>query len=131
LVQGCGAKTTGTLNLPELPELVASFICFFSINNYIINTLKIDMNTETLDTSGTLFESVSYQSTESLEKFMDSISLEHAMHLIKVSLEYSHSKGLFTMNETEILNRSLRLINKNLNSVDESTIPKSDSVENN
>ena len=89
------------------------------------------MNTETLDTSGTLFESVSYQSTESLEKFMDSISLEHAMHLIKVSLEYSHSKGLFTMNETEILNRSLRLINKKLNSLDESSIPKSDSVENN
>lgn len=89
------------------------------------------MNTESLDTSGSLFETINYQTTESLEKFMDSISVEQAMYLIKVSLEYSHSKGLFTMNETEILNKSLRLINKKFNSPDESTIEKSDPVKDN
>lgn len=89
------------------------------------------MDTESLDTSGSLFETINYQTLESLEKFMDSISTEQAMYLIKVSLEYSHSKGLFTMNETEILNKSLRIINKKFNSQNESEVQKSDTIEDN
>ena len=89
------------------------------------------MDTESLDTSGSLFETINYQTLESLEKFMDSISTKQAMYLIKVSLEYSHSKGLFTMNETEILNKSLRVINKKFNSQNESEVQKSDTIEDN
>jgi hypothetical protein len=40
------------------------------------------------------------------------------MYLIRVAIEFSHSKGMFNMNETELLNKSLRVINKTIFSDD-------------
>lgn len=79
------------------------------------------MNINLDNNENQLFGSLSYQSAESLEKFMDSISLDQSIYLVKLALEFSHSRGIFNMNEAEILNKSLRIIDKNFLSDDEST----------
>jgi hypothetical protein len=76
------------------------------------------MTTNNEDTSGMLFDTINYQSDSSLEKFRDSINIEQALYLIRVAIEFSHSKGMFNMNETELLNKSLRIINKTIYSDD-------------
>lgn len=78
----------------------------------------MDINLD--NTENQLFGSISYQSTESLEKFMESISPEQSIYLVRMALEFSHARGIFNMNETEILNKSLRILNKTLFEDDES-----------
>ena len=76
------------------------------------------MTTNNEDTSGMLFDTINYQSDVNLEKFRDSINVEQSLYLIRVAIEFSHSKGMFNMNETELLNKSLRIINKTIFSDD-------------
>lgn len=80
------------------------------------------MNIDSDNTGNQLFGSISYQSDESLEKFMDSISESQAIYVIKLALEFSHHRGIFTMNETEILNKSIRILSKKFFDNDESKV---------
>jgi hypothetical protein len=70
------------------------------------------------DSSGVLFNTINYQSEVSLEKFRESINVEQALYLVRTAIEFSHSKGMFNMNETELLNKSLRIIDKTIFSDD-------------
>lgn len=80
------------------------------------------MDIDTDNTDNQLFGTISYQSDESLEKFIDSISEIQAIYLIKLALEFSHHRGIFNMNETEVLNKSIRVLNKKLLENDESRV---------
>lgn len=61
---------------------------------------------------GTLFESVNYYSDEDLIKFIDTIKEPQAFYIINQALNMAFRRGLFTMQETEILSKSLRILNK-------------------
>lgn len=70
------------------------------------------MNIDMDNAHSQLFGTISYQTEESLERFMDSISKEQAIYLVKIAIEFSHHRGVFNMNEAEVLNKSLRILNK-------------------
>ncbi len=80
---------------------------------------------------GFLFESVPYYSNESIELMIDKLSIKEATYLLSQSIIYAHSKNVFSLTESEILSKSLRILNKEIYSYDDITGEKSDNVENN
>jgi len=60
---------------------------------------------------GTLFNTINYYSTEDLVKFLESMSTQQAMYVLNQAITSSYEKGIYTMQEVEVLSKSLRLIN--------------------
>lgn len=60
---------------------------------------------------GYLFQSIGYNSPIDLRNMIDSLTAEQSLIFITKSLEYAHSKGVFTMIETEIISKSLSKFN--------------------
>jgi hypothetical protein len=60
---------------------------------------------------GFLFQSIAYNSQEDVEKFVEGLTLSQSFYVINQSLELAHSKGIFTLQESEILSKALRIFN--------------------
>lgn len=71
------------------------------------NIEKINEKKEVL---GTLFESINYTSQEQLDIFLDNMTTEQAIFCIKESLNYCFAKGLFDLQESEAVSKSLRVL---------------------
>lgn len=66
---------------------------------------------------GYLFENIGYKSKDDVDKFVESLDLVQSLYSISQALEMANSKGLFSIQECEIISKSLRIINnKCLNS---------------
>ena len=61
-----------------------------------------------------LFESIRYQSPEDVEKFIESIDAAQSFYVITKALEMAYSKGVYSLQESEILSKSIRILTKNL-----------------
>ena len=61
-----------------------------------------------------LFESIKYQSHEDVEKFIESIDTAQSFYVITKALEMAYSKGVYSLQESEILSKSIRILTKNL-----------------
>ena len=61
-----------------------------------------------------LFESIRYQSPEDVEKFIESIDAAQSFYFITKALEMAYSKGAYSLQESEILSKSIRILTKNL-----------------
>ena len=59
---------------------------------------------------GNLFESIHYTSQEQLNVFLDNMTEEQAIYCIKESLNYCFVKGLFDLQESEAVSKSLRVL---------------------
>ena len=59
---------------------------------------------------GNLFESIHYTSQEQLNLFLDNMTEEQAIYCIKESLNYCFVKGLFDLQESEAVSKSLRVL---------------------
>jgi hypothetical protein len=80
---------------------------------------------------GFLFESIPYYSNESIELMIDKLSIRESTYMITQALNFAYSKNIFSLTESEILSKSLRILNKEIYSYDDTTGKKSDNVENN
>ena len=72
------------------------------------------MNDNQKDMVGYLFGIVGYKSDKQLRDLIDNLSLEQSLFFVNKCLEYSYSKGIFTMTETELISKSLSILNQNL-----------------
>lgn len=72
------------------------------------------MNNSENEIKGYLFESFGYKSDKDLRNLIEGLTKEQAIIFINKSLEYCHSKGLFSMFETELISKSLSLINSDI-----------------
>ena len=61
-----------------------------------------------------LFESIRYQSPEDVEKFIESIDAAQSFYVITKALEMAYSRGVYSLQESEILSKSIRILTKNL-----------------
>ena len=61
-----------------------------------------------------LFESIKYQSPEDVEKFIESIDTAQSFYVITKALEMAYAKGAYSLQESEILSKSIRILTKNL-----------------
>ena len=61
---------------------------------------------------GLLFNSIYVYSSEQLNEFIDNLNEEQSHTIMKLACEKSLFSGIFTLEETEILLKSLRKTNK-------------------
>jgi len=61
-----------------------------------------------------LFDSIKYESEESFEQFANNITVEQSIYLISTAIQMSHKHGIFSLHESEVLSKSLRVLNKNI-----------------
>ena len=78
--------------------------------------MKNTKNTEeilkkTQEIIGSLFDTIHYTSNEQLNSFIDGMNEEQAMYCLKQALIACHVRGSFTMEETEAVSKSLRILN--------------------
>ncbi len=67
---------------------------------------------------GFLFERMAYYSDESIEGLIQSLDKKSIYFVLSQILEYSHSKNIYTLVESEIVSKCLRILNKEINNYD-------------
>ena len=60
---------------------------------------------------GFLFDSVAYYTPNDINSLCDDMTLEQAYFMIIKSLEFAHVQKIFSMQETELISKSLRILN--------------------
>jgi hypothetical protein len=68
---------------------------------------------------GLLFDSVGYNKPEDVDRLIDEMTIEQSFYLLTQSLHYVHNTRLFTMQETEVVSKALRVLHKKISSNDE------------
>lgn len=71
---------------------------------------------------GLLFDSVGYNSPEDVDRLIDEMTFEQSFYLLTQSLHYVHNSRLFTMQETELVSKALRILHKRMTGNDNSEI---------
>jgi hypothetical protein len=74
------------------------------------NTDNNEKITEKKEVIGNLFESLHYTSQEQLNLFLDDMTEDQAIYCIRESLNYAFVKGLFDLQESEAVSKSLRIL---------------------
>jgi hypothetical protein len=57
---------------------------------------------------GLLFNSVAYYQPEDIQLLVDNLSYEQSLFMISQALEYAHKNGLYSLQESELISKSLR-----------------------
>lgn len=58
--------------------------------------------------STTLLSSISYTNPEDYEKFLENLSPEHAVIVLIAAANHCQARGLFTLDESELIAKSIR-----------------------
>jgi len=61
---------------------------------------------------GYLFESIAIYDMNSVEMFVDNLNTQQATYVIMQALEMANKKGIYSLRESEILSKSLRILEK-------------------
>jgi hypothetical protein len=80
---------------------------------------------------GFLFDSIAFYSEESVENMIDNLDKKTTYYILTQALSYAHTKNLFTLTESEIISKCLRILNKEIYSYDDSSREESNSIEDN
>lgn len=68
---------------------------------------------------GLLFDSLAYYTPNDINTLCDDMSLEQAYFMMIKALEFAHKQRIFNLQETELVSKSLRLLNNHFTSDDE------------
>lgn len=60
-----------------------------------------------------LFDKIGINNSQEFETFIEELNEDQALYIIYSAIEKSHSMGVFNLSESELLSKSLRMINKN------------------
>ena len=74
------------------------------------NTEINEKITEKNEIIGNLFDSLHYTSQEQLNAFLDNMTEDQAIYCIREALGYCYIKGMFDLQESEAVSKSLRLV---------------------
>lgn len=64
---------------------------------------------------GLLFDSVAYYTPNDITTLCDDMTLEQAYYMMIKALEFAHKARIFTLQETELVSKSLRVMNHHFN----------------
>lgn len=59
---------------------------------------------------GILFNSVEYYKPEDVKSIVDGLTIEQSIYFISQSLEFANKNSLFSLVESEIVSKSLRIL---------------------
>jgi len=77
---------------------------------------------------GYLFESIVYYSPSDIDNFIDSINKHQSYYVINKAIEMAYTKNVFSLQESEILSKSLRIINSEYLNNNDRTEQKSNDI---
>lgn len=60
---------------------------------------------------GELFETISYFSPTDISNLIDGLNEEQSVYMIGLAISMCYQKNLFTLEESEIISKSLRILN--------------------
>jgi hypothetical protein len=60
---------------------------------------------------GLLFDSIAYYKPEDITTLSNDLTFEQSFYILTQALEYSYKSGLFSMQEAELVSKSLRILN--------------------
>lgn len=60
---------------------------------------------------GILFDTIAFYNNNQFEQIVENISFEQSFFYITVALQHAYKSGVFTMEESEIVSKSLRTFN--------------------
>ena len=63
-----------------------------------------------LNPLGDLFGTIQYASYEDLDKFITNLTPEQSLYCIVEAVKFAYSKGIFKIEESETISKSLRII---------------------
>jgi hypothetical protein len=61
---------------------------------------------------GSLFDVINYKSYEDLDKFIVNMSKEQSLYCLMEAVKCSYRRGVFTIEESEAISKSLRILSK-------------------
>ena len=61
---------------------------------------------------GSLFDVINYNSYENLDKFIVNMSQEQSLYCLMEAVKCSYRRGVFTLEESEAISKSLRILSK-------------------
>ena len=61
---------------------------------------------------GALFDSILYYKPDDLNNLIDCLTREQSFYVLTQCIEYSHKSGLFTLTESELVSKALRVMNQ-------------------
>jgi hypothetical protein len=67
-------------------------------------------STEKTEIIGNLFETINYSSKEQLNLFIDNMNQDQAWYCLTQAILSCHNRGVFTLEESEAVSKSLRLL---------------------
>jgi hypothetical protein len=59
---------------------------------------------------GILFNAIEYQSIDDYEAFVEKMDGHQSEYIIRLALELANSNGIYTLEECEVISKSLRVI---------------------
>jgi hypothetical protein len=63
-----------------------------------------------------LFGSIAVYKTEDVDLIIDTMNFEQSFFYVMQAIQYGHNSNLFTLQESELISKALRILNKGLNS---------------
>jgi len=63
-----------------------------------------------------LLGSIAIYKTEDVDSLIDNMNFEQSFFYIMQAIQYGHNSNLFTLQESELLSKALRLLNQGLKS---------------
>lgn len=73
------------------------------------NDVQTNQTTEDKKPLGVLFGSIEYMKKEDIDSFIDTLTPEQAKYCLIQALNYATNRGVYSMLETEVISKSLRL----------------------
>jgi hypothetical protein len=64
---------------------------------------------------GLLFDSVAYYTPNDINTLCDDMNFEQAYYMMINALEFAHKSRIFTLQESELVSKSLRVMNAHFN----------------
>ena len=64
-----------------------------------------------------LFDRIQINTSEDFDNLIDTLTSEQADYIIKIALEKAFNSGIYSLSESEKLSKSLRLKNKNTETI--------------
>jgi hypothetical protein len=63
-----------------------------------------------------LFGSIAIYKTEDVDSLIDNMNFEQSFFYVMQALQYCHNSNVFSLQESELISKSLRILNKGLKS---------------
>jgi hypothetical protein len=63
-----------------------------------------------MENQNLLFDSIQYKSPKDVENFIESLDQKQSFYVLTKSIEMAYNRGVFSLQESEILSKSLRIL---------------------